>query len=107
MANGDGFWKDMPWWVKAIAIVGVPSLISIGVVWSDRTQLVDSLNAQTKLLEEATDAANKHYLEDKSLNENIYTATKETNRILLAECINNAKDANARDLCVGRKYVPF
>jgi hypothetical protein len=100
--NGDGFWRDMPWWVKAIAIVGVPSIISIGVVYSDRVQLLETLFDQTRLIREVQAEAVKHIDRDTSIDLSILEATKETNRILLAECVNNAKNEISRERCIGR-----
>lgn len=107
MANGDGFWSGMPWYVKAIAVVGVPSLISIGVVWSDRVQLVDRIDAQTRLLATIQLEAKEHAQTDGSLNGAILEAQKETNRILLAGCVNDAttkpNPIEARERCIGRR----
>jgi len=108
MANGNGngdvngFWWGMPWWVKAIAIVGVPSLISLGVIWSDRVQLVDKIDAQVKILYDMRMEARSHVERDNETNNAILEATRETNRILLAGCVNGATTIEARERCVGR-----
>jgi hypothetical protein len=106
MANGDGFWKDMPWWVKAIAIVGVPSILSLGIVWSDRVQLLTKVDYNTKVLQTIHDAGATHATIDASLDAELKRASEETNRLLLAACINATLDkgdlaAAARERCYG------
>ncbi len=109
MANGDtngnglsgGFWKDMPWWVKAIAIVGVPSLISLGVVWSDRVQLADDVRSNGILLREAQASSLAHDARVVLRFEELADATAETNRILSATCVNAAQTEFERERCVG------
>lgn len=105
----DGFWRDMPWWVKAIAIVGVPSLISLGVIVSDRTQLTGTINRNAENL---VSLQQQHVTHDSRVwlrFEELSSAAQETNRLLLAACINDASKIasaelaeRARDRCVGR-----
>jgi hypothetical protein len=108
-ATGDGFWRDMPWWVKAIAIVGVPSLISIGVIVSDRTQLAGTVTHNSERLQAIEQMHVTHDSRVLMRFEDLDAATKETNRILLATCLNDAAKIasaelaeRARDRCVGR-----
>ena len=106
MANGNGTTPDimngLPWWVKAIVIVGVPSAISLGLVWSDRAQLTASVEANQGMLTEmrVTDAAHdvsmlRHF-------EVLSQQAVETNRILTASCVNSAKTEYERNRCLGR-----
>ena len=104
--NGDSFWKDMPWWVKAIAVVGVPSILSIGVVWSDRVQLLSKMETEATILSAIQSNATVHFKTDQAFDENLEQYAIETNRILLATCINSTliltTGANeARDRCYG------
>ena len=107
--TGDGFWRDMPWWVKAIAIVGVPSLISIGVIVSDRTQLAGTVTRNGERLQSIEQMQITHDSRVWVRFEELADATKETNRLLLAACMNEASKITsaelaerARDRCVGR-----
>lgn len=105
--NGNGVWKDMPWWVKAVAIVGVPSLISLGVVWSDRVQLAAKTYENNVFLRQVIAESGEH--NDRVLQrfEALGNRADETNRILLAGCINDAQKAKnpieAQERCVGRR----
>jgi hypothetical protein len=106
MANGDGFWKDMPWWVKAIAIVGVPSVLSVILVWSDRVQLLARVEYNTALLQKLTSDASTHATVDAAFDADLKRSSEETNRLLLAACINATLDkgtlaADARERCYG------
>jgi hypothetical protein len=105
--NGpNGFWAGMPWYVKAIAIVGVPSIISIGVVWSDRMQLIARIEENRAILLQVQVEQRKHMIVDEEANESVVVATKETNRILLAACVNDAttkpNPVEAQERCIGK-----
>jgi hypothetical protein len=107
MANGDsngngGLWGGMPWWVKAIALVGVPSLISIGVITSDRVQLSGEVRANGDKLNRIETGAVTHDSRVWLRFDELTEASKETNRILLAGCVNDAKTMEARERCIGR-----
>jgi hypothetical protein len=54
------------------------------------------------LIREVQAEAVKHIDRDTSIDLSILEATKETNRILLAECVNNAKNEISRERCIGR-----
>lgn len=107
MANGNGngsigLWQDMPWWVKAIALVGVPSLISIGVIVSDRTQLAHTVNDSNSRLQRLESDALSHDARVLVQFQELSRKTEETNRILVATCVNAAQTMSDRDRCVGR-----
>ncbi len=105
MANDNGRdpMSGLPWWIKAVVIVGVPSAIALGLVWSDRMQLRDTVFANGAVLREmrVTDAAHSVRMEEgfRLLDDK----TTETNRILLAQCVNNARTSEQRERCVGWK----
>jgi len=105
VANGDIATLDMngmPWWVKAIVIVGVPSAISLGLVWSDRAHLSATVEANRSTLTEMRVTAAEH---DRSMLQHfqvLAAQAAETNRILLAGCVNDAKTETARNRCLGR-----
>lgn len=100
--NDSGFWRDMPWWVKAIAIVGVPSLISIGVIVSDRTQLAGTVRATEDRLQRVEQTQITHDSRVWVRFDELTQATRETNRILVATCVNAAQTPLDRERCVGR-----
>ena len=114
MANGngnglsDGFWRDMPWWIKAIALVGVPSLISLTVVLSDRVQLVATVQESHEILQTMQRQRNEDVARMMLRTDELNGAVAETNRLLLAQCVNEAYKsptvdaaATARDRCFG------
>jgi hypothetical protein len=100
--NGNGLWAGMPWWVKAIALVGVPSLISIGVITSDRMQLSGVVNVNGEKLSRIESQAITHDSRVWLRFDELSRATAETNRILMAGCVNNAQTIEARERCIGR-----
>ncbi len=107
MPNGNrngsiGLWQDMPWWVKAIAIVGVPSLISIGVIVSDRTQLAGTVRMTEERLQRVEQTQITHDSRVWLRFDELSAATRETNRILMAGCVNDAQTMEARERCIGR-----
>jgi len=106
MANGDSFWKDMPWWVKAIAIVGVPSVLSLYIVYSDRAHLLAKMDVEAAILRQLSTASQLHAELDRTFDMELQHQAAETNRILLATCINatlgrNDRAAESRDRCYG------
>jgi hypothetical protein len=103
-SNGTDLFAGQPWWVKAIFFIGVPSAIALGLVWSDRVQLADTVNSNASCLQRIEQGANTHndYVKDQF--SRLSRATDETNRILLATCVNNAKgNSDAIDRCAGRR----
>ena len=105
MANGNSMslWDDMPWWVKAIALVGVPSLISLGVIYSDRVQLSGAVDDNRTRLERLENLTTIHDGRVWVRFEELSQATRETNRILSATCVNAATTMEARERCVGAR----
>ncbi len=105
--NGGGNGRDpmagLPWWVRAIVIVGVPSAIALGLVWSDRAQLSDQVQTNGILLRQIDSEARAHDARVLLRFEELSTVTSETNRILIAACVNEARTAEARERCVGRR----
>jgi predicted nucleic acid-binding OB-fold protein len=95
-------WDDMPWWVKAIALVGVPSLISVGVIYSDRVQLADEVRTTRERVQAIERGAGDHDVRVNIRFQELSDTTKETNRILVASCVNAAQTALDRERCVGR-----
>ena len=107
MANGDnGNGRDpmsgFPWWVKAVVVVGVPSAIALGLVWSDRAQLSDAVYYNKAVLSGMVVTDTAHDLRVTEKFNELSRQTQETNRILMAGCVNDAKTENERNRCLGR-----
>ncbi|HOG29224.1 MAG TPA: hypothetical protein PLT35_08080 [Vicinamibacterales bacterium] len=92
----------LPWWVRAVFLVGVPSAIALGLVWSDRAQLAEQIHTNGVLLRQIDADARAHDARVVLRFQELSTATSETNRILTASCVNAAKTAEARERCIGR-----
>lgn len=99
--DNNGIWKGQPWYIKAIAMVGVPSLLVVALVWSDRVQLIYNLRDQLKIITEMKLEAELHIAQDTLINNKILNTLTETNRIILAGCVNSANTNEARDRCNG------
>lgn len=109
MANGEmnGNGRDpmagLPWWVRAVVIVGVPSAIALGLVWSDRIQLASQVETNGGLLLQIQTEGKAHDTRVLQRFEELGQKSTETNRILLAGCVNDAKTIEARERCVGNR----
>lgn len=104
MANGDNDpLSGLPWWVKAIVIVGVPSAIALGLVWSDRMQLTTTVRDNQDRLIRIETVQSTHDSRVWTRFDELAAASRETNRILLATCVNQAATAADRERCVGWK----
>jgi hypothetical protein len=95
-------WDDMPWWVKAVALVGVPSLISVGVIYSDRVQLAQDVRVTNERVQAIERDAANHDVRVNLRFQELHDTTKESNRILVAMCVNAAQTSLDRERCVGR-----
>jgi hypothetical protein len=105
--NGGNGTRGLPAWMRFVAAVGAAWSLAGYMVWSDRTHLITRLDAHAKLIEEMRDEGVKHYQRDEMLDAQILAAAKETNRIVLAECLNNARrnpnPEEAWNRCIGRE----
>lgn len=104
MANGDNDpMSGLPWWMKAIVIVGVPSAIALGLVWSDRAQLSNTVQTIRTSQIEMQLGNLEHDRNVRTEFDGLNKQTAETNRILLAGCVNSATNEEQRNRCVGRR----
>jgi hypothetical protein len=105
--NGNGNGRDpmagLPWWIRAIVIVGVPSAIAMGLVWSNQVQLADKTAENNVFLRQIVSESRDHDARVLLRFESLGDKADETNRILLAGCVNDAKNTEARERCVGRR----
>lgn len=81
--------SPLPWWVKAIGVVGVPSAIAIYLVWTIASGLVPAMAEMQKTL----NAVAADHIVSKSQNDNIL-------RVLRASCVNQAQTNDARERCL-------
>ena len=79
-SNGNGgVWSGMPWWVKAIALVGVPAIIALHatfVIGSDARAIRDRLNT--------------HLNQTEGFMSKQTQQAEKTNAFLFIMCLNNA-----------------
>jgi len=98
----DDFLNGLPWWLKGILVIGPLTAIALGLVYSDRVQLQTSV-AETRAIVGAmvlTDAS--HDLKVTAQFIELSKVTAETNRILVAACVNAAQGEAQRNACMGR-----
>lgn len=101
--NGRDPMAGQPWWIKAIFFIGVPSAIALGLVWSDRVQLSQTVRLNGDLLRTIQAEAREHDLRVVAKFQELASQSYETNRILMATCVNEAKTQESRERCVGRR----
>ena len=87
--------ETLPWWVRAMAIVGVPSVIASGLTWMLATGIATDLRETRRLMElgiarqaAATDALAGHIRQ-----------TDINGRYLEALCFNLALTASEKTRC--------
>lgn len=86
----------LPWQIKAIGIIGVPSAIALFLVYSMVSGIVPAmLSMQTTMSNIVTAVGNiaSDHVQQKAQNEQIL-------KVLRANCVNNAKDAIERERCL-------
>jgi hypothetical protein len=101
--NGRDPLAGLPWWVKAVFLIGVPSAIALGLTWQVSTVLTTRVESNGKALEVVHSEARLHDQAVVSRFDYLSRQTDETNRILTATCNNQAKDDAQRDRCAGRR----
>lgn len=89
--------SGLPWYIKAIAIVGVPSLISIGLVWNNEIQLIRKVEDTQTVVERMKIDYDTHdkYVRD-TFNE-LTKQGKENKRLLQLVCYGVVKDSRKED----------
>ena len=99
--NGRDPLSGMPWWMKAIILIGVPGAIALVLTYQSAFVLEQSvaINGQ-KLASMQADArihdatAHAHFSES-------HAAIDEMTRIMMAQCVNAAQTTMERDRCAG------
>lgn len=106
MPNGNGnsdLLSGLPWWAKFIVLVGVPSVIALGLVYSNQANLARNVEQNGVMLREVQTDERAHDARVLLRFEDLGRKTDETIRILTASCVNEAKTVEARERCVGRR----
>lgn len=85
--NGNGLWTGMPWWVRAVALVGVPALITVAAFGF---LAADVRAAQASILaNQATILANQRHIDEDG--DRLREVVTQAVRIWRQTCLNTAK----------------
>lgn len=91
--------NGMPWQVKAIGLVGVPSVIALLLVWAVIGAFSAEAAANTKAVNEATQLIREHSTASKTDAEFAREMMRESIRLQRATCENTAKNDFDRANC--------
>lgn len=96
--GGFDFFSGMPWYVKAVAVVAVPSLISLGVVWNNETRMVAKVE-ETRIRVERLEVQTSEH--DKAVKEDFLRLTEsgKTNERLLRLICSGVAPKEAKSAC--------
>ena len=106
MANGDGtnntIWAGMPWYIRALGVVGFPVVCAIYLVWLTGQALPAQMGAmltrQNEIMVSITayhDVAAQKWSMQEDTNKELITIARAT-------CVNAARDETSRNRCLGR-----
>lgn len=86
----------MPWQMKAVALIGVPSAIAVYLVWAMVSTVVSSVDITQRMMSE--------HVASTSILSSDQTALRRQNeeiiRVLRTSCVNAAKDNTGREQCL-------
>ena len=88
--NG-GDWASMPWWVRAIAVIGVPGVLTLYLVYSG----VQEVPATRR----ASELAVQEILRNREIMREHEVRDQANFRLLQRICSNTARNADERDRC--------
>ena len=97
--GGNDIFGGMPWWVKAIAVVGIPSLISVGVVYTNEYRLAINVASNGKAITELQSLTSEH---DRKVRESftiLEIQGKENEKLLRMICMGVQKTEEAKQGC--------
>lgn len=94
--EGDPTLDGMPWWVKAIGLVGVPSAIALYLIWALVNAVIPTVVQMQQMLSDHM-KAQERMREEQSLTN---TRTDTIIKVLRITCINQAKDDVSRERCL-------
>lgn len=101
-SNGNNALAGSPWWVRAVWLLGAPSVIAIGLTWWMTSTADAKLARIDHGVSTAAVEATSHDDRVRTNFQRLETSQAETLRILTAVCVNAAKDEAARNRCLGR-----
>ena len=100
--NGSNALAGSPWWVRAVWILGAPTLMALGLTYWLAMGADAKLSHVVSAVDTAAVAAVDHDDRVRTNFTRVETKQDESTRILLAMCVNAAKDEAARNRCLGR-----
>ena len=86
---------DMPWWVRVIYVVGIPSAICIFLIWYVTIQMTNQITALVVNQQQIADLVRTHAVDSSY----IIKETTQTRIILQQICANTATNNKERALC--------
>ena len=106
----NGLWSGMPWWIKAVALVGFPTLFAGALLWTNSLlidRVVGSHNnilvEHTKATEALSNAMAPHEMAANQQHVDMLVALGRITYILQITCQHNARTILERDQCVSPK----
>jgi hypothetical protein len=84
-------WTSMPWWVRAIAVIGVPGVLTLYLVYSGVQEVPATRRASEQAVQEIL--RNREIMREHEIRE------QSNFRLLQRICINTAKTQDERNSC--------
>ena len=97
------FLAGMPWWVRAVIMIGPIGVLALGLAYQNAFVTNQGVVQNGRIISEVRQEAIAHDRRVTDQFNALTVHTVETNRILMAGCVNNAKDEDARDRCSGKR----
>lgn len=97
--NGRDVFAGMPWWVRAIALVGVPALISMGLVFYGSLNIAGNVTANGHAVAMLAQDAQLHDQRVMSRFEQLQRSADTQTRILRSICQSVARTDLQREKC--------
>lgn len=100
--NGSNVLAGSPWWVRATTWVGVPTAAFVFLLWWLTMGADAKLAHIDQVVTSEAAASTTHDNRVQTSFQRLEQRQDETTRILVALCVNAAKDEAARNRCLGR-----
>jgi hypothetical protein len=101
--------SELPAWLRAAGVLGVPSMIALFLVWTLTTAftgrlatLEQSMRAQTELLRQVLAASQARQLDADHVREHFDESLRSLTGILRSTCVNAASTDQARARCLAQ-----
>ena len=85
---------DLPWWVRSIAVIGIPGAIAVFLVWVG-SQEIPKIKAETQATRQAVEALQRSIAEYQEQNSALL-------RMMQRVCSNTARNEYDRQRCFDR-----